>query len=46
MLDIAIERSFADYTRRKCYNGLFSDTEAYIPENVDSIEFRYNVHNE
>lgn len=39
------ERSFADYVKRKYYNGLFSAAEDYICENADCIDFRtYRVH--
>lgn len=38
-------RSFADYVKTKCYNGLFSAAEDYIRENADSMELRtYQVH--
>lgn len=33
-------RSFADYVKRKCYNGLFSAAENYIRENAGSLDFR------
>ncbi len=39
-LDMAAGRSFADYVKRKCYNGLFSAAEDYIREHVDCIDFR------
>lgn len=37
---MAAGRSFADYVKRKCYNGLFSAAEDYIREHVDSMDFR------
>ena len=37
---MAAGRSFADYVKRKCYNGLFSAAEAYIRENAGSMDFR------
>ena len=37
---MAAGRSFADYVKRKCYNGLFSAAEDYIREHADSMEFR------
>ncbi len=37
---MAAGRSFADYVKRKCYNGLFSAAEDYIRENADSMDFR------
>lgn len=42
---MATGRSFADYVKRKCYNGLFSAAEDYIRENADCMDFRtYRVH--
>lgn len=37
---MAAGRSFADYVKRKCYNGLFSAAEDYIRENACSMDFR------
>lgn len=37
---MAAGRSFADYVKRKCYNGLFSAAENYIRENAGSLDFR------
>ena len=37
---MAAGRSFADYVKRKCYNGLFSAAEEYIRENADSMDLR------
>lgn len=37
---MAAGRSFADYVKRKCYNGLFSVAEDYIRENAGSLDFR------
>lgn len=37
---MAAGRSFADYVKRKCYNGLFSAAEDYIRENADSMDYR------
>ena len=37
---MAAGRSFADYVKRKCYNGLFSAAEDYIRENAGSLDFR------
>lgn len=37
---MAAGRSFADYVKRKCYNGLFSAAEDYIRDNADNMDFR------
>lgn len=37
---MAAGRSFANYVKRKCYNGLFSAAEEYIRDNVDSMDWR------
>lgn len=37
---MAAGRSFADYVKRKCYNGLFSAAEDYVRDNADNMDFR------
>lgn len=37
---MAAGRSFADYVKRKCYNGLFSAAEDYIRDSTDNMAFR------
>lgn len=37
---MAAGRSFADYVKRKCYNGLFSAAENYIRENAGSLDIK------
>ena len=33
---MAAGRSFAEYVKNKCYNGLFSAAEDYIRDNADN----------
>ena len=37
---MSVGRSFADYVKRKCYNGLFSAAEEFIRDNVDNMDLR------